>query len=1137
MSILSKFSVILATLLCPLTVCGAEPEPQRPWLVFDYSLGMGMGTGYKNVGGARFEVQISDGGPFTRLWSAEYDRVNRWSPYAIDLSKYRGKNVKIRLLTEQIENRICQDMPFWGNPRIVTGNPLAKTPPKEILNLAMTPPERAGGLLADGTFVPLDEKAQSFGYEGGVTLVTPGMVNRKHSILVYGGDKYITVGGKSQPGLYIGYDMSWDYEKYGGGAGDKPYVGPLPPPVFAEWEVDVPNVEESTQAEAEAPQLPASPILPTEPLVLSSKEDVYRYQAGLTAKANRDDLSLQAGMGGAPLGWAFAGLEMLGASQLDLDVQSGGPFASKAPNDFAGLVVDYHTINGYTKRVLFGLGAGNAARTDLRPGGWFLDEASFSLAQRIAWTQEFVDLGAHPNGTMSLDLKKYAPADWDGRIWFAVGLQNQPADATLAARITNVRPRVASKPIADLDALKSRSADFAVLEDSECLLAISKTSGSVAGLWRKRDKTRLLGPCTDTYRMESRTVVTRFDEGGDHVRSCDLINTPSGPALVVICSTPAVPGLLITKTYRFDAGLTSKRVDFSTTDPEGFFITWEQNSSLDPAFQSESRFGGGFAASKRVAQGRVVEADDAAPAEQADIKSPAMQIRKDFSLGLAAYRFRVNDRYVLPSPVVTKPTGWNLPIFTSYVREASPVSAVARWFVFEGDFIKVIDHYASLPEYQAIWTLRQPAAWGNDLLLDTTWHTAEDVALARSVAPAPVSSTLWFLNLPWGDWGPDHAAAKANHPDVYNIAPSLRQAAPNLRLSTYHNFIFDEDSDIFRDSPEVGVRDREGILVSTGISSDRTKGPSYYFQMGSPEVRRLIVDLHRRKMRDWKLDFLYFDGPGFGAEVIDWGTKNVAQSYDYLDYLRATYLAMREVNPDSLIMCNGVLPYSQVGYIEFRHEQWNDLSGPNWRTLAYQFLYRKLTEAEPYTTIPIFAFIEDQATALAYINLYGWAGNFGGGIPWKQSARDFRGMKLVPEAVAPAWWRTGDNFEAYGFTQDQRAVITVLNHEPEEREIEITVDPTKLGFAVGDRLDATLRLMLPPTRQVAGTVKRDFTGGKEIPNYEYNEGPAFEESVLFQGQVCTGPIQVKVKARPMLVSSVILTSAGPSDSTEKATSH
>ena len=1137
MSILSKFSVILATLLCPLTVCGAEPEPQRPWLVFDYSLGMGMGSGYKNVGGARFEVQISDGGPFTRIWSAEYDRVNRWSPYAIDLSKYRGKNVKIRLLTEQIENRICQDMPFWGNPRIVTGNPLAKTPPKEILNLAMTPPERAGGLLADGTFVPLDEKAQSFGYEGGVTLVTPGMVNRKHSILVYGGDKYITVGGKSQPGLYIGYDMSWDYEKYGGGAGDKPYVGPLPPPVFAEWSVDVPKLEEPATADNPSAEAPASFPLPTEPLVLSKKEDVYRHQAGLTAKASRDDLTIQAGMGGAPLGWAFAGLEMLGANQLDLDVQSGGSFASKAANDFAGLVVDFHTINGYTKRVFFGLGAGDAARTDLRPGGWFLDEASFSLAQRIAWTAEFVDLGAKPNGSISLDLKKYAPANWNGRIWIAAGLQNQPADATLSARITNVQPRVASKPIADLDALKSRSADFAVLEDSECLLAISKTSGSVAGLWRKRDKTRLLGPCTDTYRMESRTVVTRFAEGGDHVRSCDLINTPSGPALVVICSTPAVPGLLITKTYRFDAGLTSKRVDFSTTDPEGFFITWEQNSSLDPAFQSESRFGGGFAAPKRVAQGRVVEADDAAPPEQVDVVTPAMQIRKDYSLGLAAYRLRVNDRYVLPSRSVTTPTGWNLPIFTDYVRKASPVSAESRWFLFQGDFIKVIGHYNSLPEYQAIWTFRQPAAWGNELLLDTTWFTDADVAVAQSVAPLPVSSTLWFLNLPWGDWGPDHATAKKNHPDVYNIAPSLRQAAPNLRLSTYHNFIFDEDSDIFRNTPEVGVRDREGILVSTGISSDRTKGPSYYFQMGSPEVRRLIVDLHRRKMRDWKLDFLYFDGPGFGVEVIDWGAQKVAQSYDYLDYVRATYLAMLEVKPDSLIMCNGVIPYSQVGYIEFRHEQWSDLAGPNWQTLAYQLLYRKMMEVDDYTTVPIFGFVEDQATALAYINLYGWAGNFSGGIPWKQSARDFRGMKLVPEAVAPAWWRTGDNFEAYGFTQGQRAVITVLNHEPEEREIEITVDPTKLGFAVGDHLDATLRLMLPPTRQVAGTVKRDFTGGKEIPNYEYNEGPAFEESALFQRQICTGPIQVKVKARPMLVSSVILTGAGPSDSTEKATSH
>ncbi len=1121
---------LLLPTLTLLSVTGAWGAPvdldaSGPWLVYDYSLGMGMGTGYKNVGGARFEVWVSDGGPFQRLWRAEYGRINRWNPNAVNLAAYAGKKVRIRLQTEQIDHRICQDMPFWGNPRVVTGQFTSAEPLREICNLAMTPPTRMGGLLADGTIVPLAEKAQDFGYQSGVTLVTPGMVNRKHAIMVYAGDKYITVSGKSQPGVYMGYDMSWEYGKYGGEFGDKPYIGAMPPPVFAEWEVELPAVPAPAKAVTPpatgAQELTAAKrFTPTELLVLSSREDKYKYQTGLIAECDAQDLAMRVNMGSASSGWAFTGQEtMLGQAPLKLKIAKSGAFAAGRENGFAGLVVDYHTARGYQKRLLFGLGAGSAERSDLRPADWYLDEASFGLLQRLGWQQEFLDLQdkVGPDGLLELPVARYAPADWDGRIWLGAGVQNQPAGAGLQAKVVNLRPCQPNPPLPDLTALRELGGAFATLENGEWVLAVSRTTGAVAGLWRKKDATRLLAECTDGYRLETRTVVTPFSERGDRVRALEILRTADGPVAVVSCDNPAAPGLLMTKSYRFAAGIVSKRIEFSTTDMTGFFISWQQNSRLDDAFLAASQFGAGFAAPKRVAQGKVLAADEAAPSEQADTPNPPMQIRRDFALGLAAYRIRVNDRFVLRGVFNPERTGWNLRVFTDYVRAAAPVSAEARWVAFQGDFTALIRHYADIPEYQALWKQRTLMDWGRDLLLDTTWFSEPDINLAKSLAPMPVSATLWFLGVPWGNWGADHEVPNKNHHDVYGLTSSIHQTAPNLRLSTYHNFLFDGGSDVFRQHPEMGVRDRDGLLVSCGINSDTTRGPSYWFQMANPEVRRHLVSLHRAKMRKWKLDFLYFDGPGFGAEEIDWGQQDVAQSYDYLDYLQATYQAMREENPESLFFSNACMPLAQIGYIEFRHEQWRDLSGKEWRPLAFQMLNSKLTEPEGFTTVPLYGFTEDQGMMLPYIILYGWCGNFAGGVPWKQAATEYRGMKLVADAVEPRWWRSGNEFEAYGFTQDDRAIINVLSHEEKARDIELVVEVSKLNLPAGTRLDAKLRMMNPPIRLKPGPAAT----GK--PEYEYNDGPVFTESVLFTAKRCSDKLKLTIPCNPLRVTSVVLT--------------
>lgn len=178
-----------------------------PWLVFDYSLGFGMGSpGTENPGGVRFEVQISDGGPYKTLYQSVYSQL-RWHPYAVSLSEYAGQEVKVRFLVEHIEGRIMMDYPHWGNPRVVVGSLFDKTPPKEIFNFAMTPVNRVGGILADGTEFDLEEPDPVFNSDA---MVTQGLLNRKHMLLMYAGDNYICVPGKAQPGIYMGVSMSVD---------------------------------------------------------------------------------------------------------------------------------------------------------------------------------------------------------------------------------------------------------------------------------------------------------------------------------------------------------------------------------------------------------------------------------------------------------------------------------------------------------------------------------------------------------------------------------------------------------------------------------------------------------------------------------------------------------------------------------------------------------------------------------------------------------------------------------------------------------------------------------------------------------------------------------------------------------------
>ena len=102
---------------------------------------------------------------------------------------------------------------------------------------------------------------------------------------------------------------------------------------------------------------------------------------------------------------------------------------------FAGFVVDYHTPQGYTKRVNLAVGLLHPECNTALPA--YGKNGPFDEVHDLG---SLVDEG--PQKTLSLDLARYAPDDWDGQIWFSVGSDWAGSDRRLKAHILVINEAV-----------------------------------------------------------------------------------------------------------------------------------------------------------------------------------------------------------------------------------------------------------------------------------------------------------------------------------------------------------------------------------------------------------------------------------------------------------------------------------------------------------------------------------------------------------------------------------------------------------------------------------------------------------------------------------------------------------------------
>ena len=177
------------------------------------------------------------------------------------------------------------------------------------------------------------------------------------------------------------------------------------------------------------PAVMPAPQVSTDPVpfrVLDRKTETYQKDgADVAQEENGSFLVSTAGA----VGVAAVGYELEGARRLAVDANVVGPLQPYDENSFAGVFVDYHTPAGYSKRVAISLGLHNKSRLTGGPD-W----------GKLVPPEQYVEMTSAE--LKELELGDWAPADWDGRVWFSVVLQNSGPATSIEGRL--IMPQTAS---------------------------------------------------------------------------------------------------------------------------------------------------------------------------------------------------------------------------------------------------------------------------------------------------------------------------------------------------------------------------------------------------------------------------------------------------------------------------------------------------------------------------------------------------------------------------------------------------------------------------------------------------------------------------------------------------------------------
>jgi serine/threonine protein kinase len=182
--------------------------------------------------------------------------------------------------------------------------------------------------------------------------------------------------------------------------------------------------KDETQRPHEGSSKPEQARMP--PRIL--QHQIWTWNGAKESYAKYSDLTFSVGIGNRRdgRGCADAGVEIEHIRRIGVSVETSVPLGSLDDNSFAGFFVDYHTKQGYSKRVALSVGMYSTKRS-----------ASTPVWGKRKPPDQFIDILRlyGRNKRYDIDLKQWAPPEWDGKVWFVVSLQNTGQNTHMEATL------------------------------------------------------------------------------------------------------------------------------------------------------------------------------------------------------------------------------------------------------------------------------------------------------------------------------------------------------------------------------------------------------------------------------------------------------------------------------------------------------------------------------------------------------------------------------------------------------------------------------------------------------------------------------------------------------------------------------
>ena len=412
-----RFANLLAGTVCLLlglsigARAGNPSDDVGPWLQFS----VGMDSTASPIG-ALFVVELEHKGEITEVYRAIWNQ-QLWLPQAVNLKDYAGQDVILRFKTLAVYNMSGNCYSMWGSPELTLG-PLSN--PKIVTALTELEPKNYAG----SSTAQIDIESNPDAGEG----LKLAAVKRGDTSLSNGGTKTALF---AHPWYINGQAFH-----------------------ILEYAVKIPARPSTSTPAAPAKSGPPTPKRSTDFAITDYQSVTSVVRKGLLAEADPSERVLSVSMGalgedGNPsLGYAYAGFQISGSDELVLKVtvDPSGPAStpqySGSENAFAGLILDFHTAEGWSKRIFMNSAENNSeiTRSDRRAPIWNLAPETITDVEEVNRQVLYQSLSIVADGTR-LKLKELAPEGWDGQVWVAVGVQDVEENASVKLTILESKPK------------------------------------------------------------------------------------------------------------------------------------------------------------------------------------------------------------------------------------------------------------------------------------------------------------------------------------------------------------------------------------------------------------------------------------------------------------------------------------------------------------------------------------------------------------------------------------------------------------------------------------------------------------------------------------------------------------------------